>query len=246
LINGEAVSSSYLSYAKSAGRRAPRYAACLGLVLGVTILLAGLASAPTMQTRLAVLRFQQQCEAYTAADGEVAFESWPPTADLLLSGANGGLRRDSAFAVRPNASWNNLRAYLHLPVTGPQANIFLHRLRTPSGKWRLVAVDVESFPQLRVTVIEPGDLFHAPAVLKTAVEPAKYSWVDDRLGEALLYKGAARYLAGQIDRDDPTHFLLPLVVRYHKVQVDGWLRDDDTVPIVFSASDIRNAGLRGP
>jgi hypothetical protein len=120
----------------------------------------------------------------------------------------------------------------HYPFT--YSTVFLHELRTPSGKRRIVHVEsvfenlFRPASHLVPTIVAPPTVFSPPRVIR---EPTG----DYRISEA--HAAMKRYV-GQYDPRDVSHFTIAFesTGSSRSGVVDGYLRDDDTV--TFEVRDV--------
>ena len=148
------------------------------------------------------------------------------------------------YAVAPRVSvvpreWSSLYARVSPPGLKSFGTVFLHEMRTRSGRRRLVAVDVPTWVMsqrsmvdhdvlpLTWRVIDPGSPFRRPRLINS--------------GYANLQFPSAHFLrisGGSPGATDRSHFTFAYHAHmdYDNADVrtlvaDGWLRDDDTVHI---------------
>jgi hypothetical protein len=117
---------------------------------------------------------------------------------------------------------------------GPHATIFLHELRSPSGKRRIVHVEclnanMRTLPYyLLPTIIEPATFTSPPRII-----------FDSRGGLAIGgLQVFGQFSFGQVDRNNRSHFTLEarainpdprLSQPLQKVIIDGYLNDNDQI-----------------
>lgn len=186
---------------------------------------------PDIWRQAQLVYYQQLCLSQTLPAGRIVYEERPADARQLVnqlqyrSSPAGG-----AYYFDPD--WARFNALLAPPGVAPNATLFLHRLRTPDGRSRLVAVElltVRSIGTARaldfsVHVIEPGYL-SSPKDLSAGAGLV--------LGQVIVSsQSTLRLFAGRNDPDNPSHF----VIEYQEDDsrhrtMDGWLRDDDTVAL---------------
>jgi len=210
------------------------------------LLAAGWLERGRLSRRLNLLESQRLCLNYDET-GSVVYDGCPDSANARIL-IDRGLVGSYDQAMRPAACFTPLEDWCHLPAHGPRATLFLHRRLTPSGKTRLVAVETEGFPKIRVTVLEPGGLLFPPRVCPqgdAATQPDENSSAYRLLDGASAFRDGPRFLGGTADPVDRSHFTLPLVVRNRLVQIDGWLLDSETVKLDFNLSEVHKA-LAGP
>jgi hypothetical protein len=183
------------------------------------------------------LSLQQKCLGYSPFTDMVVYSDDPAEMKELLA-AGGGYTdwpplsgRTDAVIHEPKV-WQDYQPYLR---GGGVA--FLHRLTSPGGNARMVAIEVTPYAashggkrvantvQFAAQVIVPATL-RADArqiQLRSNVSPL-YAWVDVR--------DRFRLLAGQPDAADASHFTIDYTINGSPGTIDGWLKDDDTVVLV--------------
>jgi hypothetical protein len=169
---------------------------------------------PRVRDQWQVLDWQARCMAAPVPPDAVVFKSYSWT----VSDAGG-----IPFA------WRKLYAAISPPGLGSKSTVFLHEMRTPGGKRRLVAVDIDWTPMrpgfgpyslgLSARVIRPGAGMIRPQLVSTSNH--SLSIADEK----------ARVLAGALDPADPSHFTFTYEHPGRSTVFDGWLRDDDSVSI---------------
>jgi hypothetical protein len=118
---------------------------------------------------------------------------------------------------------------------------FLHRMRSPAGNERLVAIGVyiaadapgipirrpaaDGGPMLSPIVINLGTLNSPPRELYPPQSATSLQLSDDSTETAIYF--------GQPDPKRHDHFTIDFIRRGEPLTVDGWLRDDDTVRLEF-------------
>jgi hypothetical protein len=189
------------------------------LVLAVLLLLAATAVLwfPRVRNDVLVVYWQHKCLRHVVPPSTVV-HAYPP----FDEGERTGVRRVPR-------EWSYLYGALSPPGLRSEGTPFLHELRTPSGKRRLVAVDVTEKPTpnskyltLAWRVIEPaGSPLVLPRILRSSGSRLPVD-VDS---------GSFRVLSGDLDSNDRSHFSFVCEYAGRQQVLDGWLRDDDSVAI---------------
>ena len=191
--------------------------------------------------RLRDLRVQDECLNHALPADCIVYSDDPADRQRLLAGAG---YTDRVPRLGPSV------AVIHMPPAwaryAPQrlgGVVFLHRLTSPGGNTRLVAVEVRPAalalagePQagnavaLGAQVIQPATLTadRQPIQLRSHVTVLE-GWVNagDRL----------RLFAGQPDAADRSHFTIRYTLNDMPGMLDGWLRDDDRVVVTPREND---------
>jgi hypothetical protein len=196
---------------------------------------------PRLNRRLDLLRCQRAAMGYSAAADHVVYERDSARAAALL--------RDSAdyWAVYPSddghslppshvltgsevvvdfvPAWRDFYRQVSPPGRNVGAVLFLHKLRSPGGHERIVALDgfaISGTAGLRpaLTIFAPGSLTSPPRIVSD-VESYSLRTVGDLRAE--------RVYAGQLDPADPSHFTVLYQTANGNGTLDGWLKDDDSV-----------------
>lgn len=109
----------------------------------------------------------------------------------------------------------------------------LHRLRSPGGNDRLVAVNVYPTDYVGLTKYTPGGM--GISVGATVIEPGtlvtpprRLTFADNTLSLTRDSTDVAVYF-GQLDSAHADHFMIDAVVEGTAIVIDGWLTDDDRV-----------------
>jgi hypothetical protein len=193
----------------------------------VLIACSGFLWGPKIRKRMELLYIQHQCMTHTAPPSQIIFTDDPAVmAKLSDSGYRKALPK-GPFGVARNLPEG--QAFYGAPA-GPEfcGTIFCHRLRSPAGHERLVGVELlfdDPGPSLMTdaSVIDPASLFTLP---NGAVSPHAPVFEADFQG-----LGVGTFFAGQLDPADASHFTFVYRYRDQDTIVDGWLNDDDSVPI---------------
>jgi hypothetical protein len=207
----------------------------LGMVL-LTAVAAGAWWGPGAYRRASVLYWQRQCMRYTAPGEWVAYES-DPVAGAALRSADphyqfaplaGRPRKPMATGYLPECWTRFVQANPGFPTaSGPI--LFLHELRTPSGRSRLVAVagafDPLTLPQF-INGYDVGGEVIEPATWTTPSQNRTGGMFISVLTDLRPEPPHLRVYAGQPDPADPSHFTIRYEVEGVTHVVDGWLRDD--------------------
>jgi len=138
-----------LDYAPGAPiRRRRRVRRVMGLLLLAGLVLAGWWFHAPVWQRVKLLYYQRQCLNYSAPPERVVYDEDNGTVSPLIGTA--GYWSQPAFslngstaptvAVRPAQELGNYFAAMQYPLWAPPATIFMHEMRTKSGRVRLVAV----------------------------------------------------------------------------------------------------------
>jgi len=170
---------------------------------------------PRVRDQWQVLEWQSRCMAAPVPPGAVVFKT-----------SSGGV---SDAAGVPFA-WRNLYATISPPGLASGSTVFLQEMRTPAGKRRLVAVDIDQVTMrlpfrgphhlsLSARVIRPGAGIIGPQLLSTSDH------------SVVIADENSRIVAGARDPADPSHFTFTYECAGRSTVYDGWLRDDDNVDI---------------
>jgi hypothetical protein len=197
---------------------------------------------PRLNRRLDLLRCQRAAMGYSAAADHVVYERDPIEAAALLRASpnywaldwpsDDGHDTPPSHTFNPSGAvvdfvpaWREFYRITSPPGRNTGAVIFLHKLRSPAGHERLVAVDgflsigIAGL-RLNACVFQPGTLFSRPKFVSDA---ANFSL--EEIGEL----PARRVYAGQLDPADPSHFTVLYKTADGNGVIDGWLMDDDNV-----------------
>jgi len=152
--------------------------------------------APPAWRRIELLYWQHKCMVYQ-----------PPPDQIVADPATG-------TKIIP-AEWSNFYSLLSPPGFRSDGTVFLHQLKTPDGKLRLVAVDSEhsaSGDAIGARVIIPGTILRSPE----ETSPFVY-------GQIFFLGETARITAGKVDPQDPSHFSFSANVGRETRLFEGWL-----------------------
>jgi hypothetical protein len=181
-----------------------------------TALLVLLASAywwaPPAWRRVQLVYWYDRCLAHQPPLGTVVQNDGPPSAN------------NTAYV--PDA-WRRFYTLLSPPGFQSNGTVFLGGRRTPTGRKVLVAVDLaEAF---RASAANTGDtqVFHVRAFEHGGLPSGPKQFLDAQPSVSLL--PVVRFLAGQPDPADPTHFTIMLDVTGGTAVIDGWVREDRVV-----------------
>ncbi|MDB5293142.1 MAG: hypothetical protein JWL69_4383 [Phycisphaerales bacterium] len=199
---------------------------------------------PRMNRRLDLLRCQGLAMTYAAPADHVVYERDPAKAAALLRSSpnywavnypseDGPIPLPShtlaglGVVVDFVPEWRDFYRLASPPGRNTGAVLFLHKLRSPAGHERLVAVDgflSAGSARLRLarSVFTPAMLFSRPQFV---TDDARFSLAE--LGELQ----AERVFAGQLDPADPSHFSILYETATGTGVIDGWLKDDDSVKL---------------
>jgi hypothetical protein len=172
---------------------------CWGIAVCVVCWI-GLRLLPAVIQRARLMYWQDRCLSYT------------PPKDLVITSGK-------PFAPR---EWSVFSALLPAPALTTHSTLFMHERRTPSGRRRLVIVELFG------TALRPRVM----SIATFRATAAELHW--DRTWLKPLWVQNSLFLVGQPDPDDPSHFTFSF--REGSADstaawtvVDGWLQDDDTV-----------------
>ena len=204
-----------LDYAPPTGRRWLRRALILVAVVAVTAV--AVRWGPAFKEHAGVLLDQRRCLSHRVPVDQVVYNT-PLGQD--------GLRGNVKASYTPTC-WTRFKA-----KPGPAAVLFLHGLKSPSGKSRIVCIEAEptyigafAGPTLRAVwtcrVLEPR-FFGRPKDFPISPN------AEDFITEGFL-GNIDRVFAGQPDPTDSSHFVIQFERRGERHKVEGWLQDDDTV-----------------
>ena len=211
-------------------RRPPRAKriALLVLLLAVATALVPLTLkyARSAAERIELRRLYSRGAQHVAAADAVVYDEDPVSQKALLGGAKyqqvGGHHGPIAFRTVPQ--WEQFVAANRGRISS-HGTLFLGELATPSGRKRLVGVDITGWsrggPVILFTyarTFTPVTLAKLPAM--TASSPS----LNLARGEGIL-----RLFAGQADPSDPAHFTIRYTFDDQPGVIDGWLKDDGTV-----------------
>lgn len=215
-----------LDYAPTLPWRRTRLARLLfALLLLVVVVGAGILAYPRVREQLQVLEWQRRCMAAPVPPGTLVLED----RDWLFPSGTGS-------AGVPFV-WRSLYGAISPPGLNSASTLFLQDMRTPAGRRRLVAVDIDRPPMWRpwrepyvlnlsARVVRPGVGMLRPTVVSTtshSVTVANSPLQEREPGRHL------RVYAGTRDPKDASHFTFTYEAGGEAHVVDGWLRDDDTV-----------------
>jgi hypothetical protein len=190
-----------------------------GVVAGV---LMGMWRGPLLWHRIELLYWQHRCMVANPADGGTVATDFGGTV--------------SSYAG--DAAFHRFYGLLSPPGDRGTPIVFVHEVRTPDGRSRLVAVQAstldlgmnvgeESSKSLTVCfqsrVFSPGGLGHRPTEVLTRSP-------GSAMAELVR---PTRVNAGRVDPSDASHFSFDGTFGDDRFVVDGWLRDDDTVALQF-------------
>jgi hypothetical protein len=198
--------------------------------------------APRLNRRLDLLRAQRLAMSYAAPADHVVYERDPAKAAALLRASpnywavsypseDGHTPPPShvpaglGVAVDFVPAWRDFYRLASPPGRNTGAVLFLHKLRSPAGHERLVAVDGflsagSAHLRLASSVFTPATLFSRPQFV---TDNARYSLAE--VGELQ----AERVFAGQLDPADASHFTILYETAAGTGVIDGWLKDDESV-----------------
>lgn len=193
--------------------RRVRFLLCAFLLI-VFVAAVGWKCGPRALRRVELLYWQRKAMRYTAPPDRVVYE--------------GNSTGHGAFF--PAREWRELYFLCSPPGRHGLPTLFVHELRSPGGKDRLVALegpsersDDDQDLDLTATVFRPGSLFSQPTELSCS----------RRLLEIRAERSSGmRHLhvfAGQPDSSDSSHFTVRFELNGRPGNLDGWLLDDDTV-----------------
>lgn len=229
-----------LSYAPAPRirRRTVRWVIWLAVVISIG--LAGVLWGPAAWRHGELLYWQHRCMNYTAPAEQVVFDSEPDAAALSklsepgyrnCKNAGGG----TAMAYVPAERQQRVDLW-YAGVRG--ATLFMHSRRTPSGRERLVIVELEGAPcaagamyswflPFSTLSTEPAGIFRgndnyctASGLLALGSSPGEV--LDPRI----------RVFAGQADPENASHFTIAVDFDGRRKMIDGWLLDSDGVALV--------------
>ena len=223
---------SYLPAPKLLQRRWPRRIFLAFALIAALVLLArygrrGLA-------HLDLMYIQARCAGYSAPDEQVVFEEEPTRAAVLLRDRSYQAvpflhAEHGAMAVRRLEIWPRYLGARGVPSPDMYrqcAPLFLHRLQAPGGSKRIVYVgyDYYHLQAARCAVLSaiktPGNGSRIVSIRADVFETFFPTHVLPR---------DLRFYAGQIDRDDPSHFTIGFEWAGERGRIHGWLQDDETV-----------------
>jgi hypothetical protein len=223
-------------------RRAIRRVA-MGLAALLIAILA-VKSAPPAWQHVQILYWQHRAMTYTAPADHVVYDDDPVDAAKLRT-SNPSMATGPAGEVFDFVEpWDQFYKLLSPPGRIPTGTVFLHERTSTTGERRLVVIEAESAysiqPQgqsnsvFRCTVIQPGGLFDLPT------EPTDKNPFFEFSGPIITIPGPFKWYAGQADPTNSSRFTIQGFWKGHRVQVDGWLRDDhvdfsDAVPLTSPA-----------
>ena len=216
-MTASSAEASHLPYATTLPWRRRRSAKRLiATAIVVVIAVTGFYWFPPARDRLLLLHWQERCLRHSDLG----------TAMRFYSRGNGS---GSQTLGRVPQEWQNLYASVSPPGLNSEGTVFLHRLRSPVGATRLVAVDavIESSAQgtdlivFTARVLARGSPFARPRLVHSS----------QQMPTLLEGEGVARTYPGIVDAADESHFTFVLEWNGRRETVDGWLRNDDTVVI---------------
>jgi hypothetical protein len=181
---------------------------------------------PRAKVHLQVLEWQRRCMAAPVPPGTVVLED-----------------RDGFYQSGQGVPfvWRSLYGAMSPPGLNSASTVFLQEMRTPAGRRRLVAVDIDRAPGIRpfrgpyvlnltARVVSPGVGLLRPSVASTTSHSLNVSDSSPRHYDSGRPLGL-RLQAGTRDPQDPSHFTFTYEAGGLTHVVDGWLREDDTVNI---------------
>jgi hypothetical protein len=183
---------------------------------------------PPLAHRVRLVYWQDKCARHVYPPGQVVLEGDPGRARALIAKGYHSTGGTNAAAYYVPREWERLYALLSPPGFRSQGTAFLHTLRAPNGRERLVAIDIQLVDGTNIKwwgrVFELGSLLRPPRELPLSC------------GGGIVGRDSPpsreRVLAGQIDPVDPSHFTFEVHTGLDDAEpiiLDGWLRDDDEV-----------------
>jgi hypothetical protein len=201
--------------------------AILWVALAVLLAIAGVVALPLLRY-LRVLHLQSRCLDYRPTAAAPIFDTRAATLPTLqrsdrnyVNGRMGGM----PFVAYVPRVWRDF-ASVAVPGSRALAIPFLHRLRSPGGAERLVAIEVvpmDTNPPgivLSARVLVPGSSGEPPR--ECAVSTSLGFAVSAQYGELTIYPGA-------LDPTKSDHFTINVVANGRSEPVDGWLLDNGSL-----------------
>ncbi len=111
-----------------------------------------------------------------------------------------------------------------------QGTVFLHERKTRTGSKRLVAVDVVGTTNGRMVQFQ-SHVFEPPI----GISPARRKSAGIRVLAMPDAEGRLTMQRGKPDLLDASHFVIGYRIGERRGDVDGWLRDDDTIVLEVRA-----------
>ena len=214
-------------------RRGPGGGVCGAFLAAVVLgmIAAGVRWGPATCARAALLYHQRRCARYAAPPDQVVFDTDPVRVAALANDPNFTVVSGCAYR-RPPAEWAALSAALPKSwFPPPHAVLFLHQMKVPGGKPRIVALE-------RVAGCADSALFFDGYDVEThVIDPATATRPLNQRGPNLdvsVLDGVGphtdiRIFAGQSDSADASHFTVAYESGGRSHIVDGTLDASDLV-----------------
>lgn len=187
---------------------------------------------PPLARRVQLAYWQYRCARHTFPTGQVVLEGDPDRAKALIASGYQSTGGSEPFAYTVPPEWEKFYTLLSPPGFRSQGTAFVHKMRTPGGRDRLVAVNLHlnlSLIGWEARVFEPGTVLTLPRELRTSKDGTLLS--DGSRGRSFRDD---RVFAGKLDPANPSHFTIELETgapEPYLITFDGWLRDDDDILI---------------
>ena len=211
-----------------------------------TACIACISALGVLRHRILLAYLQHKCAVFERDRDTVVYDGYPASSKGLLAKLpakyvldDGALIQTETwdrFARAMNvpstdrASWFGLRTSEDRSVPFHDAAIFLHKMRSPSGRDYVVAVGMNEYPNITAVVVQPGSVLRRPTLMRVS-----HATIDPRT-RAILDEGARmingpRFFAGTSDPLDPSSFVFGLEVFGIKTRLRGHLTDEAEVNI---------------
>ena len=243
-----------LDYAPTRGR-GRRIAKSLLPLLVLAVPLAAAWVMPYVQ-RARELSLQDKCLEFALPPDTIVYTDDPAEKARLLAaaGPDAGYTDRLPLVGPTDALVHTPPAWSKFEPTARTGIAFLHRLRSPGGKTRLVAVEVRPTPTRDKTTDQKDLIAFGAQVIEPATLAGERRHVQlrgqVRLLEARIGKADCfRLFAGQVDGADPSRFTIRYTHNGTPGILDGSLGDDERVVLLprhYTASTGANAVWHAP
>jgi hypothetical protein len=189
---------------------------------------------PVAWHRARLLYWQHLALVYTAPPEQIVYDNVPGDGKELLK--TGKYHEENEADGRVSMSveaWQRFYEEFSPPGRNSLATLFVHERRNAHGA-RLVVIEAvvglysmsdSGGELLSATVFKPGSLLAEPELA-----------LDGERHDVTHPRGARfKYFAGQVDPKNASHFTIDCEIDGKPVLIDGWLEDDDTVDLWYSA-----------
>jgi hypothetical protein len=215
-MTATAIAKPQLDYASTLPWRRTRRARLLFALLFLLALAGG-----------AVLIFPRVREQWQVLDWQARCMAAPVPRDSVVFITYSGEVSDSGGVP---FAWTKLYATISPPGLASGSTVFLQEMRTPGGKQRLVAVDID-WATVRARFRGPRHLSLSARVIKPGAGIIRPQVLSNSNHSVAVADERAHILAGVRDPADASHFTFTYVHGGQSTVYDGWLRGDDTVDI---------------